>query len=215
MTRRTLVRESNVSLNETSRSVSISRWWYLFPFLFFFSFRRQVTNSSRREQCNIRGAEVRGRSRGTMHPSGVKGDRRGGGEGSGETERESRTYPGPYRRVHIRRAAGETDREKARGTRGKKNARFPGSRLDSRSDSQLCGSGPWNSRLHATYPARNTDRAFNCKSLPVYEVLSPSPDRSPVRFGSRAELGELMVKKDWSKNQDSWRWSCVSRTSSR
>jgi len=50
-------------------------------------------------------------------------DEGGGGRGT----RESRTYAGPYRRVHIRRL--EANREKAERADGKekKNAGFPGS----------------------------------------------------------------------------------------
>lgn len=54
-----------------------------------------------------------------MHPCRVKGAV-GGGVGDGKRVTH---VPGPYRRVHIRRAAGETDREKA--GRPRKKSKIP------------------------------------------------------------------------------------------
>lgn len=57
-----------------------------------------------------------------MHPCRVKGEGEGEGEGVGDGKRVTHV-PGPYRRVHIRRAAGETDREKA--GRPRKKSKIP------------------------------------------------------------------------------------------
>lgn len=57
-----------------------------------------------------------------MHPCRVKGEGEGEGGGVGDGKRVTHV-PGPYRRVHIRRAAGETDREKA--GRPRKKSKIP------------------------------------------------------------------------------------------
>ena len=161
-----------MSLNETgkdrSRSppVMISLFFFFFPFLFF-SFRRQVTNSSRREQCNIRGAEIRGRSRGTMHPSGVKGDKKGR-EREGKGWRRRRRGPERRKESHARTrglivAFTSAEQPEKRIERKRGEAAAEKKMQDSQDPGwtrSYAEAGPRYSRLHATYPARNTRPCF-------------------------------------------------------